>query len=439
MNFKKKFEEFGYTDILYVFIKIVFFMYLFYYNDHLLNDTRYKNVYETFGLKYYAGSVAISNLITQVYECFCKYFIKSKYDYIVENYQLKINNIPKLQKTINYNIDELKNIKERIKISNWNKEQNIKDFETVTKTIDFYLVLFENNNINKIENINKTISELDVFISNYGESKKQLKNNILKPILQKMNGIHANITPIFLSGNPGTGKTKFVKDLSKILNIPMIFYKETNNRRGYLSSNKGVELEYLSSHSALIYESKKKYNCDFGIIFIDEIDKKLISFRDGKIDVNNQILVNILDSTGNNSKEIYDDYLKIDIDIKNIFIICASNLSLSELCNKDNKLEPLTDRFIEIKIQDISQEIKYNILYDYMKENLNNNLHIDKKFINKLIENVADSGVRKLLKILNKLVIELNSQHIFKDTTTWHDENIEVIKNEIIYNESVKQ
>ena len=77
MALKRKFEEFNYSDVLYVIAKIVFFMFLFYYNDYLLNDTRYKSIYETFGLKYYAGSIAISNLVTQIYECFCKYFIKS--------------------------------------------------------------------------------------------------------------------------------------------------------------------------------------------------------------------------------------------------------------------------------------------------------------------------------------------------------------------------
>jgi len=431
---KRKYDESKHKELISAFIHFIFLCNVTYFFRNLGNPShKYNKFYQLLGLQYYIGSVAIKDTLYNMATLYSIYLSKNKYDYKIEHINDEISKIDN-----NFYIQEIQkylNIyKEYSIIIKHNKEYesiyNVK-MESIVSIINFYILLSSKNKDISI-NLKDKIGQLDIFVNNYGSSKHILKNCVLMPLLQRLKTFESvNISPIFLSGNPGTGKTKFVKDLSNILEIEN--YNMILQEYNWIDTSKGFEKQNLSSYTKLIYNSKLKYGHNYGIIFIDEIDKQLK--KDDDKSINTELLLNLLSSM-NNDREVYDKYLHTNIKIDNVLIICASNTTLDDLCKIHQSFGPLKDRFVEIKIPDISDDLKFKILNDYLLDKLSETTLIHTEFINKLISSIKDKGVRKLLNVLNIYINKLNSAKVFIDTQ-WSIDNIEKIQEDII-NENIE-
>ncbi len=417
------------SEINYAIAKNVCMLIFVYCCSDISNQNhKYHKYYSFLGLQYYMGTnvmniiLDLKNLYIKVY---CKRDYEIKLDKLVENIDNKticfslINNISANNR---FYIDYIKQ-------QQTDNQDIIKKINKNNESIETLLKFSKKHNY-VLKNFDHKIELLDKLIGTYGNSKQSLKNNVLMPFLNKIstNNDTITISPIFLYGNPGTGKTIFVEKLSEILDTTLIKFSD-KEKHGYFDYDKGVEIKEFSQYARGIYESLDMYGHDFIIVFIDEIDKKLFTLNDNKICPNYSFLQNILLNI-NGNRIIYDKYLRANINIKNILIVCASNLSLKELEKKHEAFIPLTNRLVEIHIDDMTFEIKMSILMEYSKKYLDES-NIDIDYIKLLIEKVNDCGVRKLLTIMNKLVNKINSQSLFKNTL-WYDDNIKQFKEDLI-------
>lgn len=420
MNFKQFYE------IIYLLIKlIVIIVFIYFLKDITNKDHVYHPYYELLGLQYFFGSTAITECIRNINSILIKYNSKTKYEIKYEDFMKKIDK----------NIQFYRHIKECLHIcrfyiekdkhfNNDNKEtEDTKIINKMFSDIEFLLTFSEKSTYKF--NLGSKIIDIDKYLDNYGSAKENIKNNVIMPFLQNIsnNSINSNIKicPILLYGKPGTGKTKFAEDLCNTLEINMVKISD-KKKYGYYDYREGIEKEKLSEYTLGIYESKKKYGHDYILVFIDEIDKKLFNNIDGKIIPNFDFFQEIL-KIFNGQRTIYDDYLRNDLNINNVLIIAASNMSLEEIIKCDKVFEPLLGRMIEIHIPNMTYEIKYNILVNRMKEKN----QIDIPFIEKLINEIPDDGIRHLIKILDLYINKLNSIEFFK-STIWNDPDIELFK-----------
>ncbi len=417
------------TNIIILFI---IFVISYFFQSIPVDNVIYK-IYNILGLQVFLGTHMIKETMFGLWSSLRPYVAKHKYEYVLDNYMILINE-KKIEKYYLYKINDIiidiKWYVNEIKLyPKCEKDYNIR-VDALFKILDFIMILTVHNK--KIEiDLENTIKKLEQFINNY-DSKEDLKETILIPLLQNLNdntnkNKNMTINPIFIYGPSGTGKTKFVKDLSEILEISMLKYEKVES--AYFDYSKGIEFEKILTFTKLVYESKKNKNHDYCILFIDEIDKHLFNNKE----INNCFFISLLEWLDVNTKTIYDSYLKSEISIENVIIICASNKSLDEICNINKIFEPLKSRFTEIKIGKISHEIKLNIIRNNIKDSIGS-IEKHEDFINKIVELSTDDGIRELLKISGKYINKINSIDTFKKTI-WNFENILEIQDKIIKKE----
>lgn len=267
-----------------------------------------------------------------------------------------------------------------------------------------------------LNEINDKIINIEQLISNFS-NKDQLKSQLIKPILVKFfmndntfDSSKIKINPLYLLGNPGVGKTYFVNELSKILDIPIFnyYYKE----RMFQNDNiLYFEEKNISCLSKALHSIKKQNKNEF-ILFIDEFDKF----------INKQNIINILKIINTDNDEFYDEYLKTNFSL-NIIIILSGNINITNIPNKFNHLtlkdiKPLNDRLLTINFPDKTYEEKKEIILNKIQSyNLQEN---DITNICDFIKNEKSGSLRNILKFVNEYNNTLLCDNLLKDTIINH-------------------
>jgi ATP-dependent Lon protease len=318
----------------------------------------------------------------------------------------------------------------------WNKFYNIRDFIGIKEQHENKGIQFHIENKILIKNfIEKFKQELDNEIFGMNNVKNEIINYVCKfitnPFSQKNN--------IALYGSAGVCKTKFVKILSKILGLKMkVISLGGMKDSSYLL---GHHFTYQESQCGAITQSIIESQIMNPILYFDELDK--VSNSEHGQDIYS-VLANITDPTINcNFKDHYFSHLNIDLS-KVFYIFTFNDIS------KVNKI--LLDRLNVIYIENPSKKDKITILKSHCLNEIIENIGLgafapqlrtitgalaislnesNKKQINinftdscynKIIEytdkNIdlkVSSGIRESVRILEKILLEINKELLLDD------------------------
>ena len=276
----------------------------------------------------------------------------------------------------------------------WDKYYNINDFIG-----EIEIKLF----------INSIKKELDLNI--YG--MENVKNEIINYICKFIKNPNSEKNNLALYGNAGVCKTKFVKILSKVLNLPIkiISLGGIKDASFFLGHN----FTYVESNYGVILQSIIDSKIMNPIMYFDELDK--ISQADTGKDIY-AVLSNLTDSTINGN--FSDHYFRgMKFDLSKVFYIFTFN----DLTKID---KVLLDRLNVIYVETPSKIERCKILSNYCLKDIINNIGMDDvtfesecyvhliNHIDKVIDKTVSSGIRESIKILEKILLEINKEILCK-------------------------
>ena len=282
----------------------------------------------------------------------------------------------------------------------WNKYYNIRNIIN----LDNEAQLLDDNKIKNF--INNIKLEFDKEI--YGMDN--IKNEIINYICKFISNPSSQNNIIALYGSAGVCKTKFIKVLSKIINLPL----KIISLGGMKDSNYllGHHFTYQESQCGIIVQSIIDSHIMNPILYFDELDK--VSQSEHGQDIYS-VLSNITDPTINSSfKDHY--FSQLNIDLSKVFYVFTFN-DISKI----NKI--LLDRLNIIYIDNPSKKDKIIILKNYCLNDIIKNININLKinftddcfikiidYTDKFIDKKISSGIREYIRILEKIILEINKE-----------------------------
>nr|QFG74077.1 MAG: ATPase family protein [Megaviridae environmental sample] len=217
---------------------------------------------------------------------------------------------------------------------------------------------------------------------------------------------------IGLDGQPGTGKTAFVRCLAKALEIPF----QQISLGGVRDSSflDGHSYTYEGAKPGLIVDTIIKMGCKSGIIFFDELDK-ISNTKEGH-EVSN-LLLHIIDRTQNN--EFVDKYLpEFHIDLSNITFIFSVNDRMDVDFILRNRIHfvnvpgyTLADKFSIVKHYIMPRYERIACIKMPMKDCLIS------YFLSRCEEKYPEPGVRKLEDAMQRLIDKFSLSITMGDIT----------------------
>jgi len=290
----------------------------------------------------------------------------------------------------------------------WSKSYNIRGQVGINHQCfqNFTLDNYMNDKIlikNFIENVKKELDE-----SIYG--MENVKNEIINYVCKFITNPHSQKNNIALYGSAGVCKTKFIKILSNALNLPLkIISLGGMKDSSYLL---GHSQTYQDSKCGIIIQSIIESKIINPILYFDELDK--VSHSEYGQDIYS-VLSNLTDPTINSCfKDRY--FSNLSVDLSKVFYVFTFN-DISKI----NKV--LLDRLNVIYVPNPSKQEKVIILKNYclsdIKKNIGIPLHIefdDECFIsiidytNKNVDARISSGIRESVRILEKIILEINKE-----------------------------
>lgn len=264
-----------------------------------------------------------------------------------------------------------------------------------------------NTIINKI-GIKEFISNLKTKFDNEIHGMESVKNEIINVVCKFITNPHSNRNNIALYGPAGVGKSKFIKILSEILEIPL----KTISLGGIKDSSffLGHGYVYVESGPGKIIQNIIDSKICNPIMYFDELDK--VSETDNGKDIFS-FLCYLTDPTQNT--EFSDHYFYgMHFDLSKVFYVFTFND-----INKIDKI--LLDRLNIIKINSPSDNDIIDIIEKHcipeiiknigIKQNIvlgkNNIQFIISQYKNSFDKNIT-SGIREYYRIIEKILLEFN-------------------------------
>lgn len=361
---------------------------------------------------------------------FCKKHINN----VSSNQSTKIKEEDKLPKIIHVNKIVNKklledNIKEKIlnlETSDVNKTIIFKHYNNMKRTdsnsteyyknqlfVDAGLSYPWNNFYNVNDQIEKIgilnfINSLQTRLNNEIHGMDSVKNEIINVVCKFITNPHSNRNNIALYGPAGVGKSKFIKILSDILELPM----KTISLGGIKDSSffLGHGYVYVESGPGKILQNVIDSKISNPILYFDELDK--VSETDNGKDIFS-FLCYLTDPTQNTT--FTDHYFYgMHFDLSKIFYVFTFNdinkidkilldrLNIIKIdCPSDNDIIDIIEKHcIPEIIKNIG--IKYKIVFG--KDNIQSIINYCKNSFDKSIT----SGIREYYRIIEKIILELN-------------------------------
>jgi len=389
---------------------------------------------------------------------FCKKHINAQ-NVLNNDQSTKINQDDKLPKIIHVNKLVNKkimedNIKEKIlnlETSDTNKSVIFKHYNNMKRTdsnsteyyknqlfVDaaitdpwnsFYNV---NDKINKM-GISNFINGLKIQLDNEIHCMDSVKNEIINVVCKFIKNPNSNRNNIALYGPAGVGKSKFIKILSDILELPM----KTISLGGIKDSSffLGHGYVYVESGPGKIIQNVIDSKISNPILYFDELDK--VSETDNGKDIFS-FLCYLTDPTQNT---LFTDhyFYGMHFDLSKIFYVFTFND-----ITKIDKI--LLDRLNIIKVECPSDNDIINIIEKYCIPEITKNVGIKNKiifgndniqFIINYCKNSFDktitSGIREYYRIIEKIILELNKTILLYPKTIITDINTDLIITEKLF------
>lgn len=239
---------------------------------------------------------------------------------------------------------------------------------------------------------------------------ENVKNEIINYVCKFITNPQSQKNNIALYGSAGVCKTKFIKVLSRALQLPLKIVSLGGMKdSSYLL---GHSQTYQDSKCGIIVQSLIESKIMNPILYFDELDK--VSTGEYGQDIYS-VLSNITDPTINtNFKDRY--FSNLSIDLSKVFYIFTFN-DISKI----NKV--LLDRLNVIYVENPSKKEKVVILKNYCLNEIINNIGImyDIQFTDDCYKHILDytekqidtrvsSGIRESIRILEKILLEINKE-----------------------------
>lgn len=287
----------------------------------------------------------------------------------------------------------------------WDKYYNIKDhIKGNTENLQSILVK------DFIMSIKK---EFDKYI--YGMDN--VKNEIINYICKFISNPDSQKNNLALYGSAGVCKTKFVKILSQILNLPVKIIPLGGVKDS--SFFMGHNFTYVESNYGIIMQSIIDSKIMNPILYFDELDK--VSQADTGKDIYS-VLSNLTDNTVNTT--FTDHYFRgMKFDLSKVFYIFTFN-DISKI----DKV--LLDRLNVIYVETPSKKDRAKILSEYCLNDIIKNIGMKSinfvpecfihlvNYVDSVIDTKISSGVRESIRILEKILLEINKEILCEINTT---------------------
>ncbi len=418
LSFFKNDTEFKlYNLILSTITIVIFFIFSIMINKH---ENYLQTLKDTIG--FMGGSYFMSTITTKPLTYFTKsiepyipmFMCTNKVTITLNDYKNKLEKIKHSTNSHNYEVILI--YLDRLHRESRRTHTDQEDFSNICEMLDYIFILekhVECNidikcSVNKIDNYLKTIQETIV---------EDLKNCIFKPYICNIakKDKYIPLSPIYLVGNPGVGKTKFVNTISELLDIP-VFTLDVNKEHKDWAIRYCDKFEPNTLHLYTnLTHTMKSNDRNSIILFIDEMDKKISCHK--------HMITILLELINKGVFSFRDKHLNYKIDIKNIIIICCGNTEINEIKSEDDNMgfEALSNRFITIKFPDMDNNLKATIVEKYIKTNypfINYKKH--ELEIKKIVNNDNEPGMRKLTIDIDLFINKCVSSEVFKGTV-WED------------------
>lgn len=289
---------------------------------------------------------------------------------------------------------------------------------------------------NSFYNVNDQIQKIGILnfiellksrLDNEIYGMESVKNEIINVVCKFITNPHSNRNNIALYGPAGVGKSKFIKILSEILELPM----KSISLGGIKDSSffLGHGYVYVESGPGKILQNVIDSKISNPILYFDELDK--VSETDNGKDIFS-FLCYLTDPTQNTT--FTDHYFYgMHFDLSKIFYVFTFND-----INKIDKI--LLDRLNIINIECPSDNDIINIIEKHCIPEIIKNIGIKNKIvfgkdnIQSIINYCKDSfdksitsGIREYYRIIEKIILELNKNILLYPETIILDINTDLI------------
>lgn len=284
------------------------------------------------------------------------------------------------------------------------------------------------NNISKFKNIPHFLEKVKELLDQDIYGMENVKNEILNVICKFITNPNGTRNNIALYGKAGIAKSKIVKVLSKVLDIPI----KSISLGGIKDSSffLGHGYVYVESGPGKIIQNIIDSKISNPILYFDELDK--VSETENGKDIYS-FLCYLTDTTQNN--EFSDHYFYgMKFDLSKIFYIFTFN-DISKI----DKI--LLDRLNIIHVDTPSEKDIIYILKNYnipeiiqnigIKYNItlcDNDVQTIIKYCDQYIDKNISSGIREYYRVIEKIFLEIN-KNILLEKLTFNSKDITLEKN----------
>jgi len=220
------------------------------------------------------------------------------------------------------------------------------------------------------------IADLKQYYPNFSEVIDRVKDEIFMAINVEEREAAVELPPFILDGPPGIGKTRFLHDLAKVLNVYFEAFDMAAMTAGFELG--GSTAVWRSGQPGKVVEAICRGRCANPIILLDELDKLS---QQGNSPVESALFSLLEPMT---AKNFQDEYLKIKAD--------CSHINWVATCNDFSRLpEPIQSRFDRLIIKAPNREEKELIVQSVYKS-----LRQEQKLTKAFTDSLTDDIVRYL-------------------------------------------